>query len=79
MELVERRLFSEKHIEEASNVYEIDFRFNTAYAGKSNHLNRMDHPCEFKGAGFRVFLLPKAAEKVENRIIEKESKTQLRD
>jgi excinuclease UvrABC nuclease subunit len=55
-------------------VYEIlDSRFETIYVGKSNHLRDrlMDHLGEFRGARyFRVrFMPPKAAEKVENKII----------
>lgn len=74
-----RRRFCRSEIENVPNipgVYEIlDSEFNTIYAGKSNHLRDrlMDHLGEFRGAKFfRVwFMPPKAAEKVENRLIRK--------
>ena len=76
---MKRRPFSKKYIEEVPNVpgvYEIlDAKLKTIYAGKSNHLRDrlLDHLGEFRGAKyFRVrFMPPKAAEKVENKIIRK--------
>jgi excinuclease UvrABC nuclease subunit len=76
---VNRRKFCRSQIETIPNVpgvYEIlDSEFNTIYVGKSNHVRDrlLDHLGEFKGAKyFRArFMPPKAAEKVENKIIRK--------
>lgn len=76
---MKRRPFLKKYIKDVPNVsgvYEIlNAEFETIYAGKSNHLRDrlLDHLGEFRGAKyFRVrFMPPKAAEKVENKIIRK--------
>jgi len=82
---MKRKPLSKKYIDEVPNipgVYEIlDSRFNTIYAGKSNLRDRLMGG-EFKEARyFRVrFMPPKAAEKVENKIIRKKNpKYNLRD
>ncbi len=83
-----KRPLSKKGIDPVPNipgVYEIlDKDGNTLYVGKSNHLrDRLeDHLGEFRSAKyFRVrFMQPKAAEKVENRLIkERRPKYNIRD
>jgi len=74
---MKRRPFNKENLKDLPNVpgiYELlDKNGETIYAGKSNHLRDrlLDHLGKFKDAEyFRVrFMPPKAAEKVENRII----------
>jgi excinuclease UvrABC nuclease subunit len=82
-----KRPFTKKNIEEVPNVpgvYELlDADGDAVYVGKSNHLrDRLyDHLGEFRNARFfRVrFMPPKAAERVEDRIIrEKKPKHNVR-
>ena len=82
-----KRPFNRKNIEDVPNipgVYELlDADGDTAYVGKSNRLrDRLyDHLGEFRDVRFfRVrFMPPKAAEKVEDRIIrEKKPKHNVR-
>jgi len=76
---MKKRPFNRENLKNVPNVpgiYElIDRNEKTIYTGKSNHLKERlsDHLGRFKDAKFfRVrFMPPKAAEKVENKIIKK--------